>query len=73
MWRSKRGHFVIYVGDQQQKQKRFVISLKFLSSITFQELLNQYEDEIHSGQNGQMILPCSTQLFEGILNLAEFE
>lgn len=68
-WRSKKGHFVIYVGEEQ---KRYVVSLKYLSSITFQDLLNQFEDEIHFGEDGKLILPCSPRVFEDVLNFAKF-
>lgn len=64
-WRLKNGYFVMY--------QRYVVSLKFLSSVTFQELLNQFEDEIHSEQDEKIMLPCSTQLFEKILNLTNLK
>lgn len=65
--KPKKGHFVVYVGEQH---KRYVIPLKCLSSIVFQQLLDQFQDQIHSAQDGKIILPCSTPFFEWVLHLS---
>ncbi|KAM7528300.1 hypothetical protein LguiB_031710 [Lonicera macranthoides] len=62
------GHFPIYVGEEL---KRYAVPVAYLSSRWLQDLLNKFEDEIQGGQ--PIILPCSVDAFEGVLNLVKAE
>ncbi|KAF8399813.1 hypothetical protein HHK36_015684 [Tetracentron sinense] len=58
----------IYVGEER---KRYVVPLGYLSSTLFQALLYQFEDEIVADSKGPIALPCSTQMFECVLDQCE--
>ncbi|KAM7522705.1 hypothetical protein LguiA_012607 [Lonicera macranthoides] len=62
------GHFPIYVGEEL---KRFAVPVAYLSSRWLKDLLNKFEDEIQGGQ--PIVLPCSVDAFEGVLNLVKAE
>ncbi|KAL8556257.1 hypothetical protein ACS0TY_003894 [Phlomoides rotata] len=57
-----KGHFAVYVGENEKK--RFVIPVSYLNSPSFQELLNQAEEEFgfHHPMGG-LTIPCSHDLF----------
>ncbi|KAM7522706.1 hypothetical protein LguiA_012608 [Lonicera macranthoides] len=62
------GHFPIYVGEEL---KRYAVPVAYLSSRWLQDFLNKFEDEIQDGQ--PIVLPCSVDAFEGVLNLVKAE
>ncbi|KAM7529732.1 hypothetical protein LguiB_033142 [Lonicera macranthoides] len=62
------GHFPIYVGEEL---KRYVVPVAYLSSRRIQDLLNKFEDEIQGGK--PIVLPCSIDVFEAVLNLVNAE
>ncbi|KAF8402501.1 hypothetical protein HHK36_010586 [Tetracentron sinense] len=68
--RVPEGSLPIYVGEERMK---FVVPLKCLSSTMFQALLNQFEDEIDAKVEGPIAIPCSTQMFQWVLDLAKAE
>ncbi|EYU37887.1 hypothetical protein MIMGU_mgv1a022037mg [Erythranthe guttata] len=57
-----KGHFAVYVG--QNEKKRFVVPLSYLNHPSFQELLCQAEEEFgfHHPMGG-LTIPCSEDLF----------
>lgn len=67
--KATKGNFVVYVGEEQ---KRYVVPLKCLSSKVFQLLLHQFEDHIHYRGDGKIVLPCSIDVFEWVLDFAKF-
>ncbi|XP_062015818.1 auxin-responsive protein SAUR15-like isoform X1 [Rosa rugosa] len=40
-----KGYFAVYVGEEDEKQKRFVIPISYLNYPLFQDLLNQAAEE----------------------------
>ena len=62
------GHFPVYVGEEL---KRYVIPVAYLSSRRIQDLLNKFEDEIQGVD--PIVLPCSVNVFEMVLNFVEAE
>ncbi|OAY37280.1 auxin-responsive protein SAUR21 [Manihot esculenta] len=60
-----RGHFVIYVGEEQKKKKkRFVVPISYLKKPSFQKLLSQAEEEFDfSYPMGGLTLPCPEDEF----------
>ncbi|KGN43207.1 auxin-induced protein X15 [Cucumis sativus] len=60
-----KGYFTVYVGDVQKK--RFVIPLSYLNEPTFQDLLNQAEEEFgYDHPMGGITISCSEELFLGL-------
>ncbi|KAK6159551.1 hypothetical protein DH2020_006865 [Rehmannia glutinosa] len=57
-----KGHFAVYVGDNEKK--RFVIPVSYLNHPSFQDLLCQAEEEFgfHHPMGG-LTIPCSEDLF----------
>ncbi|KAL2321143.1 hypothetical protein Fmac_030112 [Flemingia macrophylla] len=59
-----KGYLAVYVGD---KMKRFVIPISFLSHPSFQDLLNQAEEEFgYDHPMGGLTIPCSEDIFQNI-------
>ncbi|WMV13203.1 hypothetical protein MTR67_006588 [Solanum verrucosum] len=57
-----KGHFVVYVGENQKK--RYVIPISFLSQPLFQDLLGQAEDEFgFDHPMGGLTIPCREDIF----------
>ncbi|KAK4378232.1 hypothetical protein RND71_000094 [Anisodus tanguticus] len=57
-----KGHFVVYVGEEQKK--RFVIPISFLSQPLFQDLLSKAEEEFgFDHPMGCLTIPCSEDVF----------
>ncbi|KAL6561052.1 Auxin-responsive protein saur20 [Orobanche gracilis] len=58
-----KGHFVVYVGESDEK-KRFVIPLTFLNHPLFQDLLTRAEEEFgFCHPTGGLAIPCSEDIF----------
>ncbi|KAK6159550.1 hypothetical protein DH2020_006864 [Rehmannia glutinosa] len=57
-----KGHFAVYVGENEKK--RFVIPVSYLNHPSFQELLFEAEEEFgfHHPMGG-LTIPCSEDLF----------
>ncbi|KAJ9550527.1 hypothetical protein OSB04_014572 [Centaurea solstitialis] len=57
-----KGHFAVYVGEQEKK--RFVVPVSLLCQPEFQELLNQAEEEYgYNHLMGGLTIPCSEDIF----------
>ncbi|XP_024982936.1 auxin-responsive protein SAUR21-like [Cynara cardunculus var. scolymus] len=57
-----KGHFAVYVGEQEKK--RFVVPLSLLSQPAFQELLYKAEEEFgYNHPMGGLTIPCSEDIF----------
>lgn len=58
-----KGHFDVYVGETENK-RRFVMPLSYLNNPSFQDLLNQEEEEVGFNHSmGGLTIPCSEDLF----------
>ncbi|QHO00768.1 hypothetical protein S83_042649 [Arachis hypogaea] len=56
-----KGYLAVYVGD---KMRRFVIPVCYLNQSSFQELLNQAEEEFgYDHPTGGLTIPCSEDEF----------
>ncbi|KAF3652436.1 Auxin-induced protein 15A [Capsicum chinense] len=57
-----KGHFAVYVGQEQKK--RFVVPISFLSQPLFQDLLRQAEEEFgFDHPMGGLTIPCKEDVF----------
>ncbi|KAL7588441.1 hypothetical protein Lser_V15G40281 [Lactuca serriola] len=57
-----KGCLAVYVGEQEKK--RFVVPVWLLMKPTFQQLLNQAEEEFgYSHPMGGLTIPCSEYMF----------
>ncbi|XP_023755264.1 auxin-responsive protein SAUR21 [Lactuca sativa] len=62
-----KGYFAVYVGEQEKK--RFVIPVSLLSQPSFQELLQQAEEEFgYDHPMGGLRIPCSEHTFFDLAN-----
>ncbi|XP_060168534.1 auxin-induced protein 15A-like [Lycium barbarum] len=60
-----KGHFAVYVGENQKK--RFVIPISFLSKPSFQDFLSQAEEEfVFNHPMGGVTIPRSEDLFNDL-------
>nr|XP_012573099.1 auxin-induced protein 15A-like [Cicer arietinum] len=59
-----KGYFAVYVGETQ---KRFVIPISYLNQPSFQNLLDQAEEEFgYDHPMGGLTIPCSEDVFQHI-------
>lgn len=57
-----KGHFAVYVGEIEKK--RFVVPLSYLNHPSFQDLLNQSEEEFgFFHPMGGLTIPCNEDVF----------
>ncbi|KAL7587614.1 hypothetical protein Lser_V15G40277 [Lactuca serriola] len=58
------GYFAVYIGEQEQEKKRFVVPVSLLSQLSFQDLLHQAKEEYgYDHPMGGLTIPCSEQTF----------
>nr|AFK44964.1 unknown [Medicago truncatula] len=56
-----KGYLAVYVGE---KMKRFVIPISYLNQTSFQELLNQAEEQYeYDHPMGGLTIPCREEVF----------
>ena len=56
-----KGHLMVYVGEEM---KRFVIPISYLNQPSFQELLNEAEEEFgYEHPMGALTIPCIEDVF----------
>ncbi|AES89306.1 putative small auxin-up RNA [Medicago truncatula] len=59
-----KGYIAVYVGDEM---KRFVIPISYLNQPSFQELLNQAEEQFgYDHPTGGLTIPCREDVFLNI-------
>ncbi|KAK9136223.1 hypothetical protein Syun_015553 [Stephania yunnanensis] len=57
-----KGHIAVYVGDSQKR--RFIVPISYLNHPSFQQLLNQAEEEFgFDHPMGGITIPCSEEIF----------
>ncbi|KAF8377844.1 hypothetical protein HHK36_031230 [Tetracentron sinense] len=57
-----KGHFAVYVGENQKK--RFVVPISFLNHPSFQDLLSRAEEEFgYDHPMGGLTIPCKETAF----------
>ena len=62
-----KGHFAVYVGENEKK--RFVVPVSLLSQSSFQDLLIQAEDEYgFDHPMGGLTIPCSEDTFIDLIS-----
>ncbi|KAL2928332.1 Auxin-responsive protein SAUR15 [Bienertia sinuspersici] len=64
-----KGHIPVYVGEQANKMKRYVVPLSYLSHPIFQELLRHAEEEFGFNHSmGALTIPCTEELFFNLIS-----
>ncbi|KAK7400968.1 hypothetical protein VNO78_12277 [Psophocarpus tetragonolobus] len=59
-----KGYLAVYIGE---KMKRYVIPISYLTHPSFQDLLNQAEEEFgYDHPMGGLTIPCSEDVFQNI-------
>lgn len=61
-----KGYFPVYVGEEDEKKKRFVIPISYLNHPSFQDLLSRAAEEFgfdHPTGTGGLRIPCSESHF----------
>ena len=62
-----KGHFAVYVGENQKK--RFVVPVSLLSQTSFEDLLVQAEDEYgFDHPMGGLTIPCTEGAFINLIS-----
>ena len=62
-----KGHFAVYVGENEKK--RFVVPVSLLSQPSFQDLLIQAEDEYgFDHPMGGLTIPCTEDAFVDLIS-----
>ncbi|KAE8725572.1 Indole-3-acetic acid-induced protein ARG7 [Hibiscus syriacus] len=61
-----KGHFAVYVGEDEKK--RFVVPISFLKHPSFQNLLSEAEEEFgFNHPMGALTIPCSKETFVNLI------
>ncbi|KAL1324260.1 hypothetical protein HN51_034415 [Arachis hypogaea] len=56
-----KGYLAVYIGDNM---RRFMIPISYLNQPSFQDLLNQAEEEFgYDHQTGRLTIPCNEDEF----------
>ncbi|KAL2925013.1 Auxin-responsive protein SAUR15 [Bienertia sinuspersici] len=64
-----KGHIPLYVGEQANKMKRYVVPLSYLSHPIFRDLLQRAEEEFGFNHSmGALTIPCSEELFFNLIS-----
>ncbi|KAK6916592.1 Small auxin-up RNA [Dillenia turbinata] len=59
-----KGHFAIYVGEEEKKKKKFVVPISYLKQPLFQDLLRKAEEEFgFDHPRSSLTIPCSEEDF----------
>lgn len=59
--KAPKGYLAVYVGENM---KRFIIPISYLNQTSFQELLNQTEEQFgYDHPMGGLTIPCGEDLF----------
>ncbi|KAG2318594.1 hypothetical protein Bca52824_011807 [Brassica carinata] len=67
--RVPKGHVAVYVGEEMENKKRFVVSISYLNHPLFQGLLNRAEEEFGFNHPvGGLTIPCREESFVGFFN-----
>ncbi|KFK30114.1 hypothetical protein AALP_AA7G218600 [Arabis alpina] len=67
--RVPKGHVAVYVGEEMENKKRFVVPISYLNHPLFQGLLNRAEEEFGFNHPiGGLTIPCREETFVGLLN-----
>lgn len=64
-----KGHFAIYVGEEENNKKRFVVPVTYLKHPLFQDLLFEAAEEFgFHHQMGGITIPCAQQHFIAVVS-----
>ncbi|KAJ7967222.1 Auxin-induced protein [Quillaja saponaria] len=59
-----KGHFAVYVGEDKENKKRFVVPISYLKQPLFQGLLSRAEEEFgFDHQMRSIVIPCHVEDF----------
>lgn len=59
-----KGYFAVYVGENENEMKRYVVPISLLSHPSFQELLSQAQEEFgYDHPMGGLTIPCREDVF----------
>ena len=59
-----KGHFAVYVGEEEINKQRFVVPISILKQPVFQDLLSKAEQEFgFEYRMGNLVIPCAVDDF----------
>ncbi|KAL5713509.1 hypothetical protein ACHQM5_015577 [Ranunculus cassubicifolius] len=59
-----KGHFAVYVGENETEKKRYVVPISYLDQSAFQDMLRKVEEEFgYSHPMGGLTIPCNEEVF----------
>ncbi|WZZ23839.1 hypothetical protein YC2023_007240 [Brassica napus] len=59
-----KGHFTVYVGEDEEETKRFVVPIYYLKHHLFQALLHLSENEFGTDHSRKYLtIPCAEDVF----------
>lgn len=64
--RAPKGHFVVYVGEEEE-HKRYVIPTSYLKNPIFQKLLEKAAEEFGFHSHKGIVLPCDESTFQKVI------
>ncbi|KAF8095898.1 hypothetical protein N665_0320s0027, partial [Sinapis alba] len=60
----RKSHFAVYVGEEEEETKRFVVPISYLKHPLFQALLRQAENEFGTDNSTKYLtIPCAEDVF----------
>ncbi|KAI7991325.1 Auxin-responsive protein SAUR15 [Camellia lanceoleosa] len=67
--RAPKGHFVVYVGEEEQQLRRFVVPISYLKTPTFKQLLDKAAEEHGFDHTHKaIVLPCHESTFQHLIH-----
>ncbi|KAI7990813.1 Auxin-responsive protein SAUR15 [Camellia lanceoleosa] len=67
--RAPKGHFVVYVGEEEQQLRRFVVPISYLKTPTFKQLLDKAAEEYGFDHTHKaIVLPCHESTFQHLIH-----
>ncbi|KAL5714433.1 Auxin-responsive protein saur15 [Ranunculus cassubicifolius] len=59
-----KGHLPVYVGENENMKKRYIVPVSYLNKPTFQSMLRKAEEEFgYDHPMGKLTIPCNEETF----------
>ncbi|WOL07020.1 hypothetical protein Cni_G15755 [Canna indica] len=68
-----KGFVAVWVGQEGEKQRRFVVPVEYVSHPLFAELLETAAAEYGYSQKGAIVIPCGVEQFRRVHDIIDRE